>query len=463
MERYSYNYNSSNNDHSNVTPPLSGPGYSQPTGAFGTTGFNSSDYDFSRRNPARYSHHEPSSNLNVTFDRPSTSQGLVRSPIQHRPTTPTGNMPNPQNFHTPQPYDTPNLRSRTPTNPYDQHPSTPYQNHPTHQRHSSYTPTNPPFPSKTPTPMAQSITPTPTPTFNPPHITIPTPNASLLAPNSPRHPTPAKNTVTTTGTPTNSDLPNSDFSLKLFKIIEEFRDKSQWLNSESDIKKIAKLVLTKDVLNIYCSKSEVEGIMIEKIEAEKKKIGDTVDQVLKEIIVLMDSVKDLMVGRLVKYSEDLFGFRDLLWSQMDRFLGDTVDLILRSDQMSEYEKVQKSLVELDPIGAEIDVFRIKREQATEIEGLFKQIRENYNSTKINELKTLLSSIIEPETRIFREKESLGYFKKMRQNLRDNWLENNAEFKKDNFVNELDIQYILNLLSCNLIDVGGFGKGGATID
>jgi hypothetical protein len=166
---------------------------------------------------------------------------------------------------------------------------------------------------------------------------------------------------------------------------------------------------------------------------------------------------------LDQYNSDLFKFRDLLWSQMDRFLHDTVNLILRSDQMSNYEKVQKSLVELDPIGAEIDIFRIKREQATEIEGLFKQIRENYNSTKINELKTVLSSIIEPETRIFREKESLGYFKKMRHNLRDNWLENNAEFKKDNFVNELDIQYILNLLSCNMIDVEGFGKGGATID
>lgn len=178
---------------------------------------------------------------------------------------------------------------------------------------------------------------------------------------------------------------------------------------------------------------------------------------------MMDGVKDQMVRRLEEYGSEVFKFRDLLWSQMDRFLEDTVNLILKSDQMSNYEKVQKSLVELDPIGAEIDIFRIKREQATEIEGLFKQIRENYNSTKINELKTVLSSIIEPETRIFREKESLVYFKKMRHNLRDNWLENNSESYKDNFVNKLDIQYILNLLSCNLIDDGSFGKGGATID
>lgn len=118
-------------------------------------------------------------------------------------------------------------------------------------------------------------------------------------------------------------------------------------------------------------------------------------------------------------------------------------MVSNSEQMSNYEKNLK-LSEVDPIAAEIDIFRIKREQAAQIESLFKRIKENYKNTKINDLKELLSQVLEPKTPIYRIDEANEFFGRVKVELGHHIL-GNPDFKKDFFVNNLDAAEVMNIL------------------
>jgi hypothetical protein len=121
-----------------------------------------------------------------------------------------------------------------------------------------------------------------------------------------------------------------------------------------------------------------------------------------------------------------------------------VNLVAKSEQMSNYRKLKENVDESDPIKAEIDIFSKKREQATEVESLFKMIRQNYNNARIKELKSTLSTLIEPQNQIFMGENCDKYFKR----LREDWshkIFNSEEYLEDNFVHKLDIQYVVSLL------------------
>jgi hypothetical protein len=54
---------------------------------------------------------------------------------------------------------------------------------------------------------------------------------------------------------------------------------SSLVKNENDLKRIANLVLNKDILSIYTNRKDVGLIIDEKIDAEKKKVGDMIDNV----------------------------------------------------------------------------------------------------------------------------------------------------------------------------------------
>jgi hypothetical protein len=76
--------------------------------------------------------------------------------------------------------------------------------------------------------------------------------------------------------------------------------------------------------------------------------------------------------------------------------------------------------------------------------LFKMIRQNYNNARIKELKSTLSTLIEPQNQIFMGENCDKYFKR----LREDWshkIFNSEEYLEDNFVNKLDIPHVVSLL------------------
>jgi hypothetical protein len=121
-----------------------------------------------------------------------------------------------------------------------------------------------------------------------------------------------------------------------------------------------------------------------------------------------------------------------------------VNLVAKSEQMSNYRKLKENVDESDPIKAEIDIFSKKREQATEVESLFKTIRQNYNNARIKELKSTLSTLIEPQNQIFMRESCDKYF----QRLQEDWshkIFNSEEYLEHNFVHKLDIPHVVSLL------------------
>lgn len=105
----------------------------------------------------------------------------------------------------------------------------------------------------------------------------------------------------------------------LFKTIEEFRGRQNSYASENDLERIAKLVLPKDVLKIYTLKNDVEIIIDEKIEEEKVKVSENIDTILKEIIVIMDKVKDEVTNKITSYRKNIFDIREILFSKIENF------------------------------------------------------------------------------------------------------------------------------------------------
>jgi hypothetical protein len=118
--------------------------------------------------------------------------------------------------------------------------------------------------------------------------------------------------------------------------------------------------------------------------------------------------------------------------------------VAKSEQMSNYRKLKDNVDESDPIKAEIDIFSKKREQATEVESLFKTIRQNYNNARIKELKSTLSTLIEPQNEIFMGESCDKYFKRLREDW-SNKIFNSEEYLEDNFVHKLDIPHVVSLL------------------
>lgn len=131
-------------------------------------------------------------------------------------------------------------------------------------------------------------------------------------------------------------------------------------------------------------------IINEKIEEEKQKVTDNIDGILKQIIIVMDSVKDHVISKIDSYHKNVLSLRDFLFNQIEGFLQDTIRLVLKSETMEHFEKINGSHAsnEFDPLNNELDNIRIQKEYAEGTERLFKNIRDIYKNAKVPDLKGL---------------------------------------------------------------------------
>ena len=92
----------------------------------------------------------------------------------------------------------------------------------------------------------------------------------------------------------------------------------------------------------------------------------------------------------IRIHKNVLDLKDFLFNQIEGFLQDTIRLVLKSDSMEQFDKINGNFTknELDPLSNELDYLRTKKEYAEGVEQLYTGVRDVYQNAKISDLKNL---------------------------------------------------------------------------
>lgn len=203
---------------------------------------------------------------------------------------------------------------------------------------------------------------------------------------------------------------DGNFQEVLFETIEEFDQKRKMYGDNSDLKSIGKLLLPLDVFLLYSEQSEISQEFSEKIKREKAIVDGDIDNFLKEIILMMEKVKEKLHHKIDFYHQGFYDYYGSFMKRVDEFLKGSINMITGSESMQNYQDMRKSLNENDPLSKEIGIFRKKKEQATQIEKLFRNVKENYRGTKLGEMTKVIDSILSQEVTTYNKPNGEVFFK-----------------------------------------------------
>ena len=67
----------------------------------------------------------------------------------------------------------------------------------------------------------------------------------------------------------------------------------------------------------------------------------------------MEKVKEILNGKLSTYHANLVNYYGVYRGQVEQFLKQSIDLVMRSETMQSYQDMRKSLFDNDPLSKEI--------------------------------------------------------------------------------------------------------------
>lgn len=163
---------------------------------------------------------------------------------------------------------------------------------------------------------------------------------------------------------------------------------------------------------------------------------------------MIDKLKEGLNMNIDNFHRGLIDVSNLLWKRIEGFLAETVVLVNQSDEMSSYKKLKNTLqITNDPIKAEIDIYNLRKQEATKAESLYKHIKRNYDSAKINQLKSCLSILIEPYNKVFDDENFNKFFNSFQKDIHKK-LNDDQMNLEEKFIHKLDLKHIETLLHEN---------------
>jgi hypothetical protein len=132
---------------------------------------------------------------------------------------------------------------------------------------------------------------------------------------------------------------------------------------------------------------------------------------LKEIILIMEKIKENLFVKSDRFKKGFLEYYQNFNNRVNEFLKIAINMVMGSESMQNYQDMRKSLNENDPLSKEIGIFRKKREQAAQIEQLFRKIKDNYKATKINSMKIALDGILSKEHVCYNVSNGQTFFQK----------------------------------------------------
>ncbi len=105
-----------------------------------------------------------------------------------------------------------------------------------------------------------------------------------------------------------SPVQEGDFQEVLFSTIEEFDQKQKIFGSNPDFNRIAKLLLPLEVYVLYTEQEEISKDISNKLDQQRQKLDDIIDNFLKEIILSMEKVKEIINGKINNYQTNLISY-----------------------------------------------------------------------------------------------------------------------------------------------------------
>ena len=225
---------------------------------------------------------------------------------------------------------------------------------------------------------------------------------------------------------------SGDFQDVLFETIEDFDQKNKLYGGTNDFNKIAKLLLPLDVFVLYSEHKDISKDFKNKMEAEKKMLSEDIDNFLKEVILMMEKIKEKLFMKVDGFHQGFVDYYNGFLKKVQDFLKNATQTVMTSKSMQDYQDMRKSLNENDPLSKEIGIFKKKKEQATQIEALFRRIKDNYKSYQITDMKNTLDNGLSKPVLAYNRQNSLTFLKKQQADLATK-LFNDPNINKDNIV------------------------------
>lgn len=104
--------------------------------------------------------------------------------------------------------------------------------------------------------------------------------------------------------------------------------------------------------------------------------------------------------------------------------------------MRDFQNMKQSVTGDDPLSREIILFKKKREQADMIEQIFRTIKNNYNRTDINMMKTVIDRKLSQENPLYNRQVATGYYSKIKNDLSQKAFQS-PEFAEDKLINQFN--------------------------
>lgn len=102
--------------------------------------------------------------------------------------------------------------------------------------------------------------------------------------------------------------------------------------------------------------------------------------------------------------------------------------------MRDFQNMKQSITGDDPLSKEIILFKKKREQADMIEQIFRTIKNNYNRTEINAMKTVIDKKLSQDSPIYNRPVANGYFSRIKNDLSNRAFQS-PEYVEDRLINQ----------------------------
>lgn len=196
-----------------------------------------------------------------------------------------------------------------------------------------------------------------------------------------RNYTAQENTIQKSTAPKSGDLQEV-----LFETIEEFESQNKKYAQGGDLTSISKLILPQPVHILFAESDSVKADFEAKIAQEKEQVNQEIDNFLKEIILIMEKVKETMDTKIDTYRDNFLKYYQGFSEKVANFVKMSTQMVAASESMQSYQHMRKSLAGGDPLSREIGIFMRKKEQANQIEQLFRNIKAKYKSTNLDIMK-----------------------------------------------------------------------------
>ena len=214
--------------------------------------------------------------------------------------------------------------------------------------------------------------------------------------------------------------PEGEFHDVLFTTIEEFDQKKKLFGANPDLNRIGRLLLPLDVFILFTEHQEISKDMESKLNGERQKLDDIIDGFLREIIMTMEKVKEVVNGKLSTYHANFANYYLSYRNKVEQFLKQSIDLVLRSETMQSYQDMRKSMFDNDPLSKEIGkqvfdlynplgIFMKKKEQANQIEQLFRTIKGNFKGSGVDSMTKKIDDILSSEQMALKTAEASSWF------------------------------------------------------